>query len=370
MIGARGWPLFVLVAAIGCGEGAVDGEAAVTAGASEAGAGEATGAAGDPDARVDAGDATPGGGEFDPAHAPDGPDRPLDAGTAPAASPPDAAIAPDAAAAPDAAPASDAAPADPHGSEEAPTDDAPELPVCDCFVRVGWCGEGAAAEGLRRDPPCRVPIAEAHADDLLACDGDTWIVREDCAFGCFAQPTGTPDHCNPDPDAAPTPESPGWPACPEAPLLHRGLHPEASDRLRCAGVTSARITQTVGNAAASAGYHAADGQVNGLDYTAAVDLRTRDMRNGEIRDLLDRLALHGFAAWYRQPGADGWPAGEAPHIHAIFVGVRMKRQLRGQVRDFLRGRNGLSSHRAYGFWQPDAERLRIIRLLFSRHYDP
>ncbi len=246
----------------------------------------------------------------------------------------------------------------------------PPLPDCPCFVQAAWCGEGAAAHGLTLDPPCRVPLAAEHADDLLACDGDTWIVREACAFGCFAQPAGVPDACNPDPDAAPTADDPGWAACPRRPLLHAGLHPEASDRLRCAGVTAGRITQTIGNAAASAGYHAEDGRAEGQPYCAAVDLRTRDLTNGEIRDLLDRLGENGFAAWYRQPGRDGWPAGEAPHIHAVFTGVRMKSQLRGQVRDFLVGRNGLASHTAYRFWQPDGFILRIIRLLFARNYNP
>ena len=246
----------------------------------------------------------------------------------------------------------------------------PPLPDCPCFVRSAWCGEGATAEGLRRDPACRVPLGRAHADDLLACDGDHWIVREACAFGCFAQPDGVPDRCNSDPAAAPTPRQPGWAPCPSRGLLHYGLHPEASDRLRCAGVSGDRISQTIGNAAASAGYHAADGHAAGEPYCAAVDLRTRDLSNREIRALLTRLGQNGFAAWYRQPGHDGWPGSEAPHIHAVFSGVRMKSQPRGQVRDFLVGRNGLSSHTRYGFWQPAAEILRIIRLLFSRHYDP
>jgi hypothetical protein len=40
------------------------------------------------------------------------------------------------------------------------------------------------------------------------------------------------------------------------------------------------------------------------------------------------------------------------------------------VRDFLVGRNGLASHTAYRFWQPDGFILRIIRLLFARNYNP
>jgi hypothetical protein len=170
--------------------------------------------------------------------------------------------------------------------------------------------------------------------------------------------------------ASRTPSDPGWPTCPHRGLLHAGLHPEASDRLRCAGVTSDRISQTIGSAPASAGYHAADGTADGLPYTAAVDLRTRDLSTAEIRALLGALAQHGFAAWYRQPGADGWPASEAPHIHAVFAGVVMKSQLRSQVRDYLVGRNGLSSHGAYRFYTPTAMELATVRLLFTRHYTP
>lgn len=241
-----------------------------------------------------------------------------------------------------------------------------ELPICDCFVRVSWCGASAARHALGLDPPCRVPLVPEHDDDVLGCDGDRWIVLEACAEGCAEMATGTPDACV----SRASPEDPGWAACPSRPLLHAGLHPEASDRLRCAGVSASRITQTIGSAPASAGYHAADGTADGLAYTAAVDLSTRDLSTTEIRDLLQRLGENGFAAWYRQPGADGWPASEAPHIHAVFAGVIMKSALRGQVRDFLDGRNGLTSHTIYRFWPPPADVRAIVTLLFSRHYTP
>lgn len=240
------------------------------------------------------------------------------------------------------------------------------LPECDCFVRVSWCGASAARHGLDLDPPCRVPLSPEHDEDILGCDGASWVVLESCAMGCAEQPTGTPDACVSDR----TPTDPGWPDCPHRDLLHAGLHPEASDRLRCAGVEASRISQTVGSAAASAGYHAADGTVGGASYTAAVDLRTRDLTTAQIRSLLGRLATHGFAAWYRQPGSDGWPAGEAPHIHAVFAGVVMKSQLRSQVRDYVIGRNGLASHSLYRFYTPTAMELETVRLLFTRHYTP
>lgn len=245
--------------------------------------------------------------------------------------------------------------------------DACGLPLCDCFVKVGWCGASAARQGLTLDTPCRVPLSPEHDDDLLACDANgAWIVKEACAKGCYQAPTGTPDYCLSDR----TPQDPGWAPCAKQPLLASGLHPEASDRLRCAGVTADRITQTIGDAAASAGYHAADGTVDGKAYCAALDLRARDRTEAQLRALLQKLGDNGFAAWYRKPGYDGWPADQAPHIHAVFAGVPMKTQLRGQVRDYLIGLNGLASHTPYEFFQPGDATLQIVRLLFSRNYTP
>ncbi len=241
------------------------------------------------------------------------------------------------------------------------------LPICDCFVQVSWCGASAQRHALDFTHPCRVPLVPAHDSDILGCDAaGRWVVLRTCAHGCQANPTGTPDSCV----AAHTPQDPGWATCAHHGLLRSGLHPEASDRLRCAGVTADRITQTVGYAAASAGYHAPDGTVDGHSYTAAVDLSVRGMTQTQIRALLERLAQNGFAAWYRWPGHDGWPSSESPHIHAVFAGVVMKSQLREQVRDYLSGRNGLSSHTTYTFWRATSADRAIVRLLFERHYSP
>lgn len=254
-----------------------------------------------------------------------------------------------------------------HGCEggELASADRCALPPCECFVRVSWCGASAGRHG-EDNLSCRVPLLPEHDNDLLGCDQGEWVVLESCEYGCLEQATGTPDDCRLFPDLG----EERWPDCPSAPLLHSGLHPEASDRLRCAGVTANRITQTIGSAPASAGYHASDGTANGQQYCAAVDLRTRDLSTAQVRSLLDQLGRNGFAAWYRQPGADGWPSNQSPHIHAVFAGVRMKSQLRGQVRDFLENRNGLSSHSIYRFWDIPVEVKALISELFGRHYTP
>lgn len=132
-----------------------------------------------------------------------------------------------------------------------------------------------------------------------------------------------------------------------AALLHYGLHPRASDALRAAGVAEWRITQTIGNAAASAGTHARDGYVNGKPYSAATDISTSGLSTAQIHNLLERMAKLGFALWYRQNGRDGWYG--ANHIHAIYANCAMKSSLRSQVRSWLAGRNGLVSNTLYGF---------------------
>jgi hypothetical protein len=136
---------------------------------------------------------------------------------------------------------------------------------------------------------------------------------------------------------------------PSAPYLLYGLHPDASNALRHLGFTASRISQTIGNAAASAGTHAQDGTAGGHPYSAATDLRVVGLTTNQIAKLLDDLASVGYAGWYRRPGYDGWPASEAPHIHAVWVGAPMKLILRNQLRDWIVGKNGLASHTTYTF---------------------
>jgi hypothetical protein len=165
-----------------------------------------------------------------------------------------------------------------------------------------------------------------------------------------------------DDDAA----SPGFEISAHAAILRSGLHPRASDALRAAGVTADRITQTIGSAAASAGTHAQDGTVDGHAYSAATDISVRGLSDTQIKNLLARLAKVGFAAWFRFPGHDGWPASEVRHIHAVYANAKMKTSLRSQVRSWLVHRNGLVSNTTYTFYTWSAANVTIVRGKFAQ----
>jgi len=152
----------------------------------------------------------------------------------------------------------------------------------------------------------------------------------------------------------------------QAAILKFGLHPRASDALRSIGVSASRILQTIGNAPASAGTHAQDGVVNGHPYCAATDISVSGLSNAQIGNLLARLAKVGFAAWFRWPGHDGWPASEARHIHAVYANAKMKSALRSQVRSWLVGRNGLVSNTLYSFFHWTAAEKAVVRHKFAQ----
>jgi hypothetical protein len=156
---------------------------------------------------------------------------------------------------------------------------------------------------------------------------------------------------------------------PDAALLKSGLHPRASDALRSIGITASRIMQTIGNAPASAGTHAQDGVVNGHAYCAATDISVSGLSNAQIQNLLARLAKVGFAAWFRWPGHDGWPASEVRHIHAVYANAKMKASLRSQVRSWLVGRNGLVSNTLYSFFHWTAAEKAVVRGKFTQSAD-
>jgi hypothetical protein len=148
------------------------------------------------------------------------------------------------------------------------------------------------------------------------------------------------------------------------PLLHWGLHPRASNALRAVRLPAWRIIQTIGNAPASAGYHARDGYANGHPYSAAVDISVRGLTYRQVRTLLGKLGANGFAGWFRHPGYDGWPSNQYPHIHAVYAACHMKAVLRAQTRDWLAGRTGLSGHGSYHFYAwPKSSKDRVRTLL-------
>jgi hypothetical protein len=157
-------------------------------------------------------------------------------------------------------------------------------------------------------------------------------------------------------------ETPPGPSDEPQPLLKAGLHPDASDALRAIGITADGISQTLGSAPASAGTHAADGEIDGVAFSAAVDLRTGGLTTAQIHARLEQLGLAGFAAWYRSPGSDGWSG--AAHIHAIWVNVPIKRSLRDQVHDYCNWRNGLVSHSIYTFHRFSQAAIDVVRARF------
>lgn len=239
----------------------------------------------------------------------------------------------------------------PEVAEDPPADagaDATVVPTsatCDANAKTGfYCGGDKVSGGNK--------------DTLYRCNGPGRAqVAEVCKHGCVVN-VGTDDACK----IVPV----GPAACPHvAAILRYGLHPVASDRLRCVGITAARITQTIGGAVASAGTHLQDGVASATPYSAATDISVRGLTDAQVRVLVARLDAMGFAAFFRDPGRDGWPAAEARHVHAVFAGAKMKASLRAQIADFLAGKNGLASHTSYTFYQPPADVKAYVKSLFD-----
>jgi hypothetical protein len=233
------------------------------------------------------------------------------------------------------------------------------------LAHVGCSGTDDVDPELTPEQAAALPDTSDPDHALLAGMLDAEIVDDDAATFDTADAAEIPDVAVDDNDET------GLPAGfqPHAALLKFGLHPRASDALRSIGVTASRIVQTIGNAAASAGTHAQDGTVNGHPYSAATDLSVSGLSNTQIQNLLARLAKVGFAAWFRQPGHDGWPASEVRHIHAVYANAKMKASLRSQVRSWLVGRNGLVSNTLYGFFHWSAAEKAVVRHKFTQSAD-
>ena len=140
------------------------------------------------------------------------------------------------------------------------------------------------------------------------------------------------------------------------------------------------VTQTQGNAKASAGYHASDGTYRTesgtvQSYCAAVDVSVNQMAvrlsdgkkirmdEAHVKWFLHCLAQNGFVAWYRYKGSFK----DNKHIHGVYCGVPMKPQLRGQVKDFLNDRTGLAGHGVETFWTADSATDAKLRALFEKY---
>jgi hypothetical protein len=134
-----------------------------------------------------------------------------------------------------------------------------------------------------------------------------------------------------------------------------------------------RVTQSVGFAKASAGYHAPDGTVkteSGREsYCAATDTSVLWLELGEIRAWLNSLAWWGFVGWYRPWTTNGKPN---YHLHIIYAGLPMKPQLDRQLVDFLNNRNGLAGSGVETFFTGNVEQDDYIRALWrwSNHGGP
>lgn len=148
------------------------------------------------------------------------------------------------------------------------------------------------------------------------------------------------------------------------------IHPIQAAALRELGVTSRQITQTVGTAPASKGFHSAEGQIDGIDYTSCIDL-SWELASREFKT---RMVQAGFAPFFRHTGSFA----DNRHIHAVSIGLRDSQRRcrilpgpRQQIIDATRNLNGLVGHapietaysftkdelaamyQAYADWVPD-----------------
>ncbi len=150
-----------------------------------------------------------------------------------------------------------------------------------------------------------------------------------------------------------------------------GFHPLGWKAFLKTGISVERVGQTIGGARASGGTHLKDGEYEGHDYGACVDLRIGDLSDAGAIALLPKLAAVGFAGFFRDPGHDHWPSGEARHIHMIWADCDTKQIVRHQVRDWLETPvmcNGLASHAPYRAWQPDHALRLVVRTMAEKHY--
>jgi len=121
------------------------------------------------------------------------------------------------------------------------------------------------------------------------------------------------------------------------------IHPIMEAALRNLGVTAEKVTQTVGRAAASKGFHKAEGKIQGHAYSSCVDLSW----SLASKAFKSRMVEGGFAPFFRHTGSFA----ENRHIHAVCIGLtddlhqcRILPGPRQQIIDATRNLNGLVGH--------------------------
>ncbi len=111
-------------------------------------------------------------------------------------------------------------------------------------------------------------------------------------------------------------------------------------------------------------------------YGAAVDIDLFHWDNRtRIRQVINILAEHGFASWYRNPGVEGTPKKWRRHIHAVYAGSNLDLstgglQLHRQVQDYFHephARNGFKHHLNYKFYNFDEDDKEAVRRDYFEH---
>lgn len=142
-------------------------------------------------------------------------------------------------------------------------------------------------------------------------------------------------------------------------------HPIIVNALKEIGIKEWQVTQTYGNAAASSGFHLAEGNYNGQLYSSCTDLSISVLNKKNI----DLLIEAGFCP-YARIGAK-WNNNE--HIHTIFVGLKdsngkitIKPGPKQQIISWYKGYDGLVGNNKYsGSYAPTEEQKQQIKQQFN-----
>lgn len=147
-------------------------------------------------------------------------------------------------------------------------------------------------------------------------------------------------------------ERPGY-----TPTSQRSIDPLAISAINTAGVPLDIISQGYGHADASGDTHELE---PGSNYTDTIDFDMRSYSDDEIRDLLHRLRMVGFAAFYRPT------LGDFKHIHAVYAGAcRLKASTDSQVHDFLNAGDGLVGDNVETNMPPTEEERRAVAKVYA-----